>query len=151
MKNDELTIEKKAAIKKLLKVTNATQSSELAMNLFLKQIMETLKEHRDGINPGTFETDEILNSMKEEAKALIHEEIVAKESLHLLMYPIYHKHLTLEEINELIKVNEILLGQKMISIAPKIMQESMEVGQIWGQELNLKFQERMSKILKKGF
>lgn len=139
----EITLEKKIAIKKLLEITNATRLSEVVMNLFLKQMMEILEE------PGNVVGPEIFGIVEKEAKLLIHEELVVKESLHLLMYPIYHKHLTLEEINELIKFYETPLGQKMISTNPKIIQESMEVGQIWGQELNSKFQKRMSKILEK--
>ena len=143
MKNDKLTPEKETAIKKLLKVTNAVQLSEFTMNLFLKQMMEILEE------PGNVTDPKIFDIAEKEAKILIHEEIVIKESLHLLMYPIYHKYLTLKEINGLIKFNETSLGRKIISANPKIIQESMKIGQIWGQELNLKFQERMSKILEK--
>lgn len=139
----KISLEKKAAIKKLLKVTNIIQSAETTLSLFVNQTIEILKEPGDIIDPGPF------NLMKKEAKALIHEEIVVKESFHLLMYPLYHKYLTLEEINELIKFYETPLGQKVISTNPKIMQESIKVGQIWGQELSLKLQERMSKILEK--
>ena len=143
MKNDELTPEKETAIKKLLKVTNAVQLSEFTINLFLKQMMEILEE------PGNVTDPKIFDIAEKEAKKLIHEEVVIKESLHLLMYPIYHKYLTLKEINGLIKFNETSLGRKIISANPKIIQESMKIGQIWGQELNLKFQERMSKVLEK--
>ena len=139
----EITPEKKAAIKELLEITNAARSSETIINLFMEQIVKMLKEPRDSIDPETF------NLMKKEAKVLVHEEVVVKESFHLLMYSLYHKYLTLEEINELIRFHKTPLGQKMISTSPTIMQESMKIGQIWGQGLSIKFNQRMSKILKK--
>ena len=65
------------------------------------------------------------------------------------MYPLYHKYLTLEEINELIRFYETPLGQKLVFINPELIKEKMEISQTWVQELNLKFQKRMSKILEK--
>ena len=143
MKNDELTAEKKAAIKELLKITEAAQSSETAMNLIIAQMVGMMKELEEIDDLETFDL------MEKEARTLIHEEIVVKESLNLLIYSLYHKYLTLEEINGLIQFNKTPLGQKMISINPKIVRESMKIGQVWGQKLNLKFRERTSKILKK--
>lgn len=149
MKNDELTSEKKTAIKEFLKITGATKTAEITMNLLMEQIIEILKEPEDTVEPGTFETDGTFDIMAKEAKALMHEEIVIKESLHALMYPLYHKYLTLEEINGLIRFYKTPLGRKLISVNPKIIEEQMKIGQVWGEKLNLKLQKRISKVLEK--
>lgn len=144
MKDNEITPKKRTAIKELLRITDEIRSSKAAMGLFIDQIMGILKTPEDII-----ETDGFFNLMKKEAKDLIYEEVVVKESLHALMYPLYHKYLTLEEINELIRFYETPLGQKLVFINPELIKEKMEISQTWVQELNLKFQKRMSKILEK--
>ena len=84
-----------------------------------------------------------------EVNSLIHEELKQKESLHPYMYPIYHKYLTLEETKGLIKFYETPLGKKVISVMPKMTQEGMQAGQIWGQFISEKLQKRVRERLKK--
>lgn len=140
---DELTLEKKAAIKELLQVTGATQMGELFGNAFAQQMMQILKKSKPDIDPKAFDI------VKEEAESLIHEELVVKESLHQFMYPIYHRYLTLEETNGLIRFYKTPLGRKAISVMPKMAQEGMKAGQEWGQLLGPKFQQKVLARLKK--
>ena len=88
---DELNVEKKAAIKELLQVTGATQMGEFFGNAFTQQMTQVLKKSEPDIDPKAFDI------IKEEVEALMHEELVVKESLLPPMYLIYHKYLTLEE------------------------------------------------------
>lgn len=129
--------EEKASIEELLKITNATESSEEILNLFVEQLI------------GNVNNPEFSNILEKEIKDLIHEEVVVKRSLHSLMCPIYCKYLTLEEIDDLVWFYKTILGQKLISVKPKIDKEVLEASQIWGQELGLKLQQKMSDILEK--
>lgn len=52
-------------------------------------------------------------------------------------------------IKELIRSHRTPLSQKLISANPKLIQENMKIGQIWGQGLSIKFNQRMPKILEK--
>ena len=47
--SDELTLEKKAAIKELLQVTGATQMGELFGNLLIQQMTQVLKKTKPDI------------------------------------------------------------------------------------------------------
>lgn len=49
--------------------------------------------------------------------------------------PIYDKHFTHEEIKELLKFYQTPLGKKTISTMPKIMEESMAMGQELGKQV----------------
>jgi hypothetical protein len=60
------------------------------------------------------------------------------------MYPIYHKYLTLDETKGLIQFYKTPLGKKAISVMPKMTQEGMAAGQIWGQSMGQKIQQRLS-------
>jgi hypothetical protein len=140
---DELTLEKKEAIKELLIVTGATQMGELFWNAFSQQMIQVLKNSKPDIDPKAFD---IVN---EEVKVLMHEELVVKESLNPFMYPIYHKYLTLEETNGLIRFYKTPLGRKTISVMPKMTQEGMKAGQAWGQSIGVKLQQRVLDRFKK--
>jgi len=62
--------------------------------------------------------------------------------------PIYEKHLSHEDVKALIKFYETPAGQRVIKALPLITQESMTVGQIWGQQMAQKI---MQKMLEKGY
>ena len=141
--SDELTLEKKAAIKELLQVTGATQMGELFGNLLIQQMTQVLKKTKPDIDPKAFEI------IREEAESLMTEEFVVKESLLPFMYPIYHKYLTLEEIEGLIQFYKTPLGRKAISVMPKMTQEGMIAGQEWGQSIGPKFQQKVLDRFKK--
>jgi len=51
-----------------------------------------------------------------------------------LTIPIYARHFTLEEIRDINAFYESPTGRKMIGSLPAIMQESMAVGQAWGEK-----------------
>lgn len=140
--SDELNSDKKVAIKELLDVTGALQLGEIFSNAFIQQMTQVLKSSKPDVDPKAFDI------IEEEVKALIHEELVVKESLLPYMYPIYHKYLTLEETKGLIKFYNTPLGKKAISVMPKMTQEGIKAGQIWGQTMGKKIQQRLSERFK---
>lgn len=140
---DELNSEKKAAIKELMEVTGALKLGEIFSKAFIKQMTQALKRSKPDIDPKAFDI------LEEEVKALIHEELVVNGSLYPFMYPIYHKYLTLEETYGLIKFYKTPLGEKAISVMPKMTIEGMKAGQLWGQSIGKKIQQRLSDRFKK--
>ena len=52
-----------------------------------------------------------------------------------LIVPIYQKHFTEEDIQDINNFYDTPVGQKMIEHMPQIMQESMNAGQEWGKEI----------------
>ena len=104
---------------------------------------QVLKKSKPDVDPKAFDI------IEEEVKALIHEELVINESLHPYMYPIYHKYLTLEETNGLIRFYKTPLGRKTISVMPKMTQEGMKAGQAWGQSIGQKIQQKILERFKK--
>lgn len=65
-----------------------------------------------------------------------------------LVIPIYGKYLTRNDVKQLIKFYKTPVGKKLIEVQPMIMQESMMIGQEWGQ----KIAEKVIKSLKeKGY
>lgn len=52
-----------------------------------------------------------------------------------LMIPIYNRHYTQQDIDGLVAFYQSPLGQKVTAELPQISQESMAVGQQWGQQI----------------
>ena len=142
---EALTAEKKAALKELMNVTGASRMSELFGNAFVQQMTEVLRRARPDIDPRAFDI------VREEVMAVMHEELDEKESLQNLIYPIYHKYLTLDETRALIRFYKTPLGRKSIEVMPKMTQEAMQVGQEWGRRLAPRIQQRiLARFAKEG-
>jgi hypothetical protein len=141
---EELTPEKKAAIRELLQVTGALQMEEMFGSAFAQQMIELLQQLNPGIDPKSFDI------IKQESATFIHEELVEKESLYPFLYPIYHRHLTLQETKGLIQFYQTPLGQKAIRIIPKMMQEGMQAGERWGQSIAPKLEKRILNRFKEA-
>ena len=60
-----------------------------------------------------------------------------------MVIPIYDKYYTESEINELIVFYNSEIGKKMIATMPSVVQESMQAGQVWGNELAFKIVEKL--------
>ena len=106
-------------------------------DVFIQQMTVTLKKSKPDIDPRAFEI------LQEEITSLIDEEIAENGILNKMMYPIYDKHFTEDELKEMIEHNNTELGKKLIRLAPTITQEAMLAGQQFGQALGPKIQQRL--------
>ncbi len=70
------------------------------------------------------------------------DEVLFSELLDQLI-PIYEKHLTHQEVKELIKFFESPVGKMLIQKQPLITQESMVVGMEWGRKVSLKVLQKL--------
>ncbi|HEX4461745.1 MAG TPA: DUF2059 domain-containing protein [Polyangia bacterium] len=107
---------KQQDIRRLLKMTG---SAELGTQV-LTQMLANMKKSLPNV-PEAFWADV--------AKEIHTEELVS------LIVPIYDQNLSQEDIRELIKFYGSPTGKKFVSVLPKITEESMAVGQTWGNQL----------------
>ena len=70
------------------------------------------------------------------------------DDLVTLLTPVYEKHITEAEMNEIIKFYNTPAGKKLAEKTPAIMGESMQVGQTWGAAVA---QKVMTKLKEKGY
>jgi hypothetical protein len=61
------------------------------------------------------------------------------------LVPVYQKHLTLHDLNELIEFYQTPIGKKYASKTPMLTQESMQVGQQWGMKIGQDFAKKMQE------
>jgi hypothetical protein len=69
-------------------------------------------------------------------------EIDANELVELIV-PIYDRHFSHDEVKAIIAFYESPAGRKLVSKLPEITQDSMGVGQAWGQKLGARVQARL--------
>lgn len=110
------TNSKQQKIKQLLVVTG---SGNLSIQM-MKSIMGSYQKSHPQI------PQEFWNNFMQEVKA---------DDLEKIIIPIYDKHFTETEIDDLVKFYNTPAGKKMIEKMPLIMQESMSAGRIWGKEI----------------
>lgn len=65
------------------------------------------------------------------------------DDLMTMLEPVYRKHLSLKDIEDLIAFYESPVGRKFAAVSPLITQESMAVGQEWGTQIAQKILERL--------
>ena len=107
---------KNEKIKTLLELTGSAKMGIQAMNSIITSFRSTYPNI----------PQEFWNEFEKKAKA---------EDLITLIIPIYEKHYTEEDIDNLIGFYKTPFGKKMIATTPLIMQESMAVGQNWGKKM----------------
>ena len=62
--------------------------------------------------------------------------------------PLYDKYYTIEDLKAVNAFYESTVGQKVLSTLPKIMQESMAIGQEWGEKIGEQAAAEAEKELK---
>lgn len=65
-----------------------------------------------------------------------------------MLTPVYEKHFSEADLQEIIKFYDSPIGRKFAEKTPFVMQESMQVGQQWGQKIGEAFQV---KLKEKGY
>ncbi len=70
-------------------------------------------------------------------------EKVSAEDMINIVVPIYDRHLTHDEIKDIIAFYESPTGKTLIQKLPLITGESMTAGQEWGQQLGMEIQNQL--------
>jgi uncharacterized protein len=136
---EELTREKRADIEQLLTMTGALSIGKQMATAVVANIVQSLKRSHPEIPQNALDfLPADVGAVFEENMASFKEEII----------PIYHKYFTGAEIREMIRFYSTDLGKKTIRVMPAAMQESMLVGQRWGQALEPKIDQRIRARLK---
>jgi len=117
---------KKADIRHLLEITGAANLAT--------QSMDTMEKNMRPLIAGALPPGEYRDKLVE----LFFEKFKSKRSpdqLLAVIIPIYDKYYSDDEIKELIKLYQTPIGQKMLSVLPKLAAESQAAGSSWGEEI----------------
>ena len=122
--------EKRKEIEKMLRLTGVEKLSEQIANQMLTSLRTQLPQV-----PETFWTK---FQQKMNTRDLI-EKII----------PVYDKYYTIEDLKAINAFYETSAGQKVISALPQLMQETLKIGEEWGQKIGQEAAEEAEIELKK--
>ena len=135
--------EKRANIEALLKDTGMIANMSRLIDLLIPQIMGTLKKQNLKIPDAVWDefTDICAEEMKRSAPEL-EEPVIA----------IYDDNFSADEIKQLLAFYQSPVGRKIVIQLPQLMQQSVTMGQSWGQQAGARAIERIRAAAKqKGY
>jgi uncharacterized protein len=135
-------LQKTEDIKKLLTMTGSLKIGAQFAGALSTQMTSLIKKVQPAI------PDSVIVIMNEELKLLVDEAMTEKSGLVESFCSIYDRYYTRDEIKKLIAFYQTPIGKKTIEVLPSIMQESMAVGQAWGQSIAPVLVERLMKRMK---
>ncbi len=114
--------EKMAAIERLIEASGQAELMKQGMLAMIDQMRPAMAEL----------PQEFFDEFK---KAALGDELME------LLIPVYDRHFTSKEIEELTRFYESPIGQTLVSKQPLVQQDAMGVGQQWGQRKALEIME----------
>ncbi len=138
--------DKRQRIEQLLQVTGALNIAKIMSEAVTRNITNAVKQARPDI------PSEAMDIVAEEVNNVIAEAMVAEGGFVDLIVPIYAKHFTNNELDELIAFYGSPVGRKTVRVMPQITREAIQIGQKWGQGLGPTIVERVKqRFRKEGF
>ena len=134
---EELTPEKIKSIDVLLEKTGAAKISQMLSSIYIKRANASLKQQDPNIDPKAFAI------VSEEVNKVFAEEVNKKNPINTLIHPIYHKHLTLAELDGIISFYETALGKKVLSVMPLITRDARQASFAWGKSLRPQLSKKL--------
>ena len=135
--------EKHANIEALLKDTGMLANMSRMIDLLVPQIMGSLKNENPKIPDAIW--DEFTGMCAEEMKRSLPE-------LEEPVIAIYHANFSADEIKQLVAFYQSPVGRKIVIQLPQLMQQSVAMGQSWGQQVGAHAIERIRAAAKqKGY
>ncbi len=126
----------------VIELLELTGSYKLALRTMI-QVMTASRDAYNRNHPNKKISDEVWACILEITMGEID-----KASYYKRMVPIYEKHLTKEEVRELIAFYKSDVGKKITSVLPDIMKESLSAAQAWGKDIAQRIRPKIEQKLR---
>lgn len=120
---------KQKDIRKLISLTDASNLGKELMGMLFKELTQDAK----------------LNQ-------IIKEEMMSEidfGELGDLLVPVYDRNFTHGDIKSMIAFYDSPVGKKLISVLPSVTKETMVVGQIWGEKMAIRLENKIPSIIQR--
>lgn len=129
-----LTAEKRADIETLLELTDALALGTQISQAFTAQFANAMRSSSPPPPAGLIEAmQRIVDELIDDALPELTDSLVE----------LYGRHFTHEEIRGFNAFYSSELGRKAVAVLPQITQESLMMGQVWGQSLQPEIEQRL--------
>lgn len=126
---EEVSQEYRQALGTLMEVNN----SQATFRAVINQTVEGFKEQKREVPA------EIWEELRHELLGTSIDELLD------MIAPVYARHITLEELQDIIAFYESPAGKKLAEKTPLITQESMQIGQQWGRKVGERVIDKLSE------
>ena len=118
---------------KTLKIMFKAAGSEETYKTIITQMFNMFKEQYPNVE------EKVWIDLEEEFIKVSMDELV------LMIAPVYAKYLNQNELQQLIEFYDSPVGRKLAESTPLITQESMQIGQKWGEKIGEEFADKMKE------
>ena len=146
--NDDIAPQKRQLIDQLLEESgqSATAVGEQFSSFFIQQMSAVLRQAHPDLDQRAFDI------LKEEVALVIQEEMHVSGKFVELIYPIYDRYFTVEDLEAMLEFYRTDLGQKVLAVMPIISREAMLVGRQFGEALAPKIERRIvDRLQREGY
>jgi hypothetical protein len=132
-------VDKAAAIRQMMALVGVDDLAQSYGKTMTEQIYQVLKTSRP----------ELPAEAMTVIRAEVDKQLLAdRDKLLAQIAGIFERNFTAAEIDELNRFYQTELGRKTVSVIPKIMQENMNIGKSWGQEVGPVLKQRLEARFK---
>jgi len=136
-----------ALIDKLFEQTG--QSAEAVGMQMVRVSTQQMAANMKAVNPDI--DQRMIDIMEEAVEDVIREEFIENKEYVKMIYPIYSKYLTQDDLKQLIEFNDTPVGKKIIKVLPIVTQEALQASQAYAQVLEPKLLQRLAeRFVKEG-
>jgi hypothetical protein len=128
-----------AAAKEMMELSGAVKQFDEAVPLMFEQLVRTYSQMVPGKSREIRETLAQLIPRFQQRKYELIDQIAA----------LYAAEMSLDDLNAVIAFYKSAVGMRFADVQPKIMRESMQLGQRWGERLGLELQEEARRELRR--
>jgi uncharacterized protein len=121
--DSEISDEKRTLIDTLLKQVghSADEISNQIITSYLQQITAVIKQSEPDIGPETLQEIAITVS------TAVQQQVVEQDKYKAMIYPIYDRHFTEQELQKIIEFNQTDFGKKLLNVVPLVFSQHQHV------------------------
>jgi hypothetical protein len=131
----------RASVQELLRLTGSTAIGEQVSNQVFQSVVASMRQSNPDLPPRVAE-------IAQEVASETFGSLFADEKRLLDLYvPIYQRHFSQQELDEIIRFYRTPVGQKAIRVMPAVFQESAGASQQWVREATPRFEQELQRRL----
>jgi hypothetical protein len=131
----------RASVQEMMRLTGSTQLGEQVANSVFRSVVASMRQTNPELPPR-------VSVIAEEVASETFGALFSDEKRLLDLYaPLYERHFSQAELDEIIRFYRTPVGQKAIRAMPSVLQEAMQVSQQWVQEATPRFTQELARRL----
>jgi hypothetical protein len=131
----------RASVQELVRLSGATALGEAIANEMFRSVVASMRQSNPDLPPR-------VGVIAQQVASETFGSLFADEKRVVDLYvPIYERHFSQEEVDEIVRFYRTPVGQKVIREMPAVMQEATQISQQWVREATPRFEQELQRRL----